>query len=481
MHLCCILFFNRQNNPMHLESFLVTQRMEGLKLLLALFVGVAALFAQSAEARIGTFWTVTDVHLAGNYKEGTDPHTFCTEGTGAAGKYGYFDCNTPRETLFQPALKYMADKGADFVLWMGDSPTAYGLEPHGKMTDEVVWRDIGRVVDDLTEAFTKRGIPVYPVYGNHEHSSAKHCPNPKDKDFEGFFGNFSKLWSRWLPEDCLETVRKGGYYTTLVAPKIRMLVFNSVYYWPWNVKTYVHIDPVGQFPWMRATLAAARAAGEKVLVVSHIPPVFDIFVDQWRKTPRDVYAGILDEYQDIVIGTLYGHDHTNSMGLLAPSHNQTHIVAVSQAIPSMTPDMAVLPNKPSHVGRGGKNPTFRLYEFDTEQGVLTDYVQYWANLTEVNANDKLVWRELYRMTEEYGIKDLSKDELVKSIYKIRDDKATWCKFLRHWTTEHEFKYGEGKSVRRDLMCSLLYTKYEKMTECVIKPPFKDFACSNYKY
>lgn len=35
------------------------------------------------------------------------------------------------------------------------------------------------------------------------------------------------LWSDWLPEDCLNTIRQGGYYTTLLRPGHRIVSINT--------------------------------------------------------------------------------------------------------------------------------------------------------------------------------------------------------------------------------------------------------------
>lgn len=46
------------------------------------------IFALSTvQAYTGTFWVVTDIHAADDYVSGTDPTTFCTQGTGVAGRF----------------------------------------------------------------------------------------------------------------------------------------------------------------------------------------------------------------------------------------------------------------------------------------------------------------------------------------------------------------------------------------------------------
>lgn len=97
------------------------------------------LLSYDVNAYTGTFWVVTDIHAADDYVSGTDPSTFCTQGTGVAGRllgtlsvsslislrFGYFNCDSPPNDLIPNALSFMASIPADFVFWLGDSPTTY--------------------------------------------------------------------------------------------------------------------------------------------------------------------------------------------------------------------------------------------------------------------------------------------------------------------------------------------------------------------
>lgn len=34
-------------------------------------------------------------------------------------------------------------------------------------------------------------------------------------------------WSNWLPQSALDTLRKGGYYTFIIKPRLRAVVLNN--------------------------------------------------------------------------------------------------------------------------------------------------------------------------------------------------------------------------------------------------------------
>jgi hypothetical protein len=75
-----------------------------------------------------------------------------------------------------------------------------------------------------------------------------------------------------LPPDALETVRRGGYYTTVVRPGLRLIALNNnvcnVFNW-WILYETKSIK--SQFQWLHDVLLAAEKAGEKVHILAHIP------------------------------------------------------------------------------------------------------------------------------------------------------------------------------------------------------------------
>jgi len=49
---------------------------------------------------------------------------------------------------------------------------------------------------------------VFPTLGNHDHNP----DNGFGPDEPEYLEQIAKIWSQWLPDDALETVRYGGYY-----------------------------------------------------------------------------------------------------------------------------------------------------------------------------------------------------------------------------------------------------------------------------
>jgi hypothetical protein len=44
---------------------------------------------------------------------------------------------------------------------------------------------------------------------------------------EWLYDEIATLWSEWLPSECIETIRYGGYYSMLVRPKLRFISINT--------------------------------------------------------------------------------------------------------------------------------------------------------------------------------------------------------------------------------------------------------------
>ena len=76
------------------------------------------------------------------------------------------------------------------------------------------------------------------------------------------FGILADLWP-WLPVDQKETFRRIGAYTALHGNGLRIISINTNVYAAHNKRS----DDCGQMDWLRTTLKAAKAAGEKFALI----------------------------------------------------------------------------------------------------------------------------------------------------------------------------------------------------------------------
>jgi len=407
------------------------------------------------------FVVLTDIHIADDYVVGSEPETFCTEGKGKAGVYGYYNCDTPEKTLLSSLHFSKQIDPLDFVVWLGDSPTKYAEHPQHNQTTEHIMQNVAHVCDLLSETFPN--VSIFPSLGNHDHNP----DNGFGPDEHDFLQQIAKLWSRWLPEEALETVRIGGYYV-LPAPHVeglKIISLNTLYWsttnpWMGNVTG----DVTGQFMWFEKQLHIARASGEKVVVIGHVPPIFEIAFNQWRPDYYDMFTDILSTYPDVVVAGLFGHMHQDLFGVVAPVSNPNNLLTPAMVIPGVTPRASAL--HPTLGDLPGKNPAVRVYSYDSTG--LLDYTQYYANIEKANAEQKPPeWLVDYSFKQEYGVSDFSVKTFNSLAKRLINNEEDWCKFYSHFfVRNYHASQVTVDLIRRPVACSTLYTTEPEFLACV---------------
>ena len=92
-------------------------------------------------------------------------------------------------------------------------------------------------------------------------------PEVIDPEFSNawLYDEAARQWASWLPAEVSETIRYGGYYTTLAKPGLRIVSMNMNYCYNLNLWTLsVSQDPASGLLWLSQVLEQAEAANEKV-------------------------------------------------------------------------------------------------------------------------------------------------------------------------------------------------------------------------
>lgn len=103
------------------------------------------------------------------------------------------------------------------------------------------------------------------------------------------YDELDKEWSRWLPSETSATIKHGAYYSILQRPGLRLISVNGNYcsknnFWLLKNST----DPAGQLAWLIKELDAAESKGEKVHIVSHMPPGQPDCIRVWSRNYYDI-------------------------------------------------------------------------------------------------------------------------------------------------------------------------------------------------
>lgn len=237
-----------------------------------------------------------------------------------------------------------------------------------------------------------------------------------DGPFLGDTAELTRKLARSGPEVARDWSELGSYSVAPRAiPGIRILSVNSVFFSnKYQSASLGHacatVDSTAAertFTWLETELAQARAGNKKVWLMFHIPPGIDGFstlmnvrrllftaqphdvcrsaiVPMWRPEWTARFIAILTKYQDTIVATFAGHDHTDDF----------------RSIPSAGPAGFVIidpPISPIY----GQNPSFRVVGYRGD-GTLADHTTlYLTNLKAAGKDVPGEWAKEYSFVEEW--------------------------------------------------------------------------------
>ena len=417
-----------------------------------------------------SFWALADAHLAKDYKAGSRPSTFCTSGTGSAGKYGAYDCDTPGDgTLLKSALSFMGSrsragvyKTPTFVLYLGDSSTLYSEHPPQQTeTMEQVKENVESVADMLTQQF---GRNVFPTLGNHDNHPSAAMPLPPSAEYAAHMRWAADVWgARWLGNSAVKTVKKGGYYYADVLPTLRLISLNT------NLLSIESVGPAhsnstvdyaGQLSWLEKTIRGTPKA-KRIIVFGHIPPYENVGTLKVMWTPHAIsqYKRILTRHGARISAQIFGHLHKDTFLNMKFGEVKAPYAMV---VPSLTPRTANGGAAPADSEAcTGKNPALRMFTIKYTTGEVIDYTQYYLNLTLANTLAATTttaavpkWRKAYSLTEAYKVNGTSVEDFDAVVDAIEKDEK-FCEFAKHMYSEQCPGKRATKKFKATLLCSLM--------------------------
>lgn len=208
----------------------------------------------------------------------------------------------------------------DFVVWTGDSAR------HDN--DEEIPRNAGQVVglnelmvQKMSEVFGKKNgdegdedpnndyvIPIIPNLGNNDvlpHNVMGKGPNTWTR-------TYTKVWRQFIPEAQKHSFEQGGWFYVEVIPnKLAVFSLNTLYFFEKNAAVDGCALPkepgYQQMEWLRIQLQFMRERGVKAILTGHVPPIREQAKTLWDETCWQKYTLWLQQYRDVIVGSLYGH------------------------------------------------------------------------------------------------------------------------------------------------------------------------------
>jgi sphingomyelin phosphodiesterase acid-like 3 len=285
--------------------------------------------------------------------------------------------------------------------------------------------------------------PVYLTLGNNDSGCGDYIDSPDSAFLKAagisFAGDIPDSTSRRAFAATFS--RLGDYTVMLPAPmnNARLIVVQNIF----ESAHYRECDgdpnpapAAEQIEWLRKQLTDARAAGEQVWVMAHIPPGVDIYTTYHRylfapgeacnvKQPQmylssNALGDTIAEFGDIVRLAIFAHSHMDEIKIL----NGPNGAAVpAKLVPSISPI-------------NGNEPAFMIAQVSPQTATLKDYEVYVASNAQATA-----WGREYRYSDVYQLPDFSASSVEQLTSQLIADKTGEDETSRAY--EHYFLSGGG--------------------------------------
>ncbi|VDO79089.1 unnamed protein product, partial [Haemonchus placei] len=219
-----------------------------------------------------------------------------------------YSCDLPYQT-FDAALSHIskAHKDLDYIMITGD------FEAHDSWdyTQDLTRSNIRNLTALLLKYFPK--TPVYVSIGNHEgvpqDAMAPHTmPEYDQRGPQWLYSLMKEMWSNWLPQSSLADVQYRASYAVYPKPGLKLISINTVYCSEFNFYLYINqVDPDATLEWLIDELVDSEAKGDKVHIISHIPPGDDYCLKGWSYN----FFEIVKRFENTIAQQFYGHTHND--------------------------------------------------------------------------------------------------------------------------------------------------------------------------
>jgi sphingomyelin phosphodiesterase acid-like 3 len=301
-----------------------------------------------------------------------------------------------------------------FIIIQGD------IVGHERASSNSVIEDESAVFNIIKQNFPT--TPIFYTFGNNDSLDADYGPfksatqsgqytSPYDvaKLNAGWANGFLSTGTQCKKETtqfpCLiKEDATNGYYSAYIDNKFRMISLNSVLFSP--RRTHItETDALNQLQWLETQLNEARANNESVLITMHVPPGNNIYNHSsfWLPKEQTAFLKIVESYQDIIVGLLASHTHSEELKSIQDS-SRKNIIGVYLVAALST----------SH----GNEPSVKTFYFskNNTQWRLSNYEAFHFTMD----NSNLVFNKLYDYKNYYCTNN--ENDLTECLSNVTADK-----------------------------------------------------------
>ncbi len=263
-------------------------------------------------------------------------------------------------------------------------------------------KTVSYVLAELRTTFP--AVPLFAALGNNDSDCGDYQLDARSQFLASLAPEFTRGFPAADHEQAARDFAAGGYYSVaLPAPvkNTRLVVLDDLFM-SRRYQTCAgkpdDAPAAAQIAWLKQRLDAARRSGQKVWVMSHIPPGVDPYGTAHKGLAICVGAApqmylsseklpeAMAGYGDVIRLTIFAHTHMDEMRLLEPgAAGAPHGPVPIKMIASISPV-------------DGNNPSFTIGQIDAATGTLKDYrVIAASNQTGVATT----WTEEYDFARTY--------------------------------------------------------------------------------
>ncbi|XP_077989820.1 sphingomyelin phosphodiesterase-like [Glandiceps talaboti] len=411
---------------------------------------------------------ISDIHFDKYYSAGSNAECgepiCCRKNDGepvpgheGAGKYGdYRNCDASH-LLLDHLFRHLGEKEFDYAFLTGDLP-AHDV---WNQTEDNQLEALRTVTRHVKKYLPK--TPIFPAVGNHESAPADNFPQPfVDEKFSirWLYEALADTWiykMDWLPERTRDTIEKGGYYTTMIKPGLRVVSMNTMFCYNLNFWLYLNTtDPADQLQWLISVLQSAEDNEEKVYIIGHIPPGIGDCLKRWSWN----YYTIINRYESTVAGQFFGHTHTDSFEIFYDEDTFSRPLSVAYIAGSVTTQPTM-------------NPAYRVYDIDGDYAgssrMVIDHHTHIMNISHANLHDKPRWTKEYSARDAYDMKWLFPSDWHAMVQRLKKDDALFDKYYTYFYKSYVTKKCDA-NCKAGMICDLQSGRSYDPSLCDITSP-----------
>lgn len=407
---------------------------------------------------------ITDVHYDPAYVENEESpeyrkqceRTFgcCRNGSSSGTKRNrwgsYHFCDTPK-SLIESSLNPISEQHFDakLVYLTGDLVRHHVPE----VNLSTLKADSKFVFQKFMQAFEGRSV-VFAI-GNHDTNVfgmfAPYGATSGQRDVYEFYRKWvTKLWKNGpTTRKDIEWPKDGeGYYTVELECCLRLIVLNPnvAYFYNWWLLTGHFYGK--QLQWLQDVLAKAESVGQKVHILSHIPPNHHSLVPEWSKQ----YRSIVNRYKNTIVAQFNGHSHNDEFVLF---YDKTDPTSVAWNAGSFTP-------------HAYNNPNYHVITVVPDTFEVSNRESYSLDLAKANELPEATpqWKLTYNMAKEYGLPDLtlaSLNDLVNRM--VRNETLTELVLRNKLRNSPRLLKALTPECRESTICDILTTALGDASKC----------------